>query len=127
MAPLVRFAGISVAFGDQAVLIDADFAIGLGEHVCLIGRNGAGKSTTLKLIAGTQLPDDGAVELPSRLRWSLLEQKLADESDELVRDFVAHGMARQLERIKDYQRRTAAGTDDRAALRELEELEREIE
>jgi ABC transport system ATP-binding/permease protein len=127
MAPLVRFAGVSVAFGDQRVLVDADFAIELGERVCLIGRNGAGKSTTLKLIAGTQEPDDGAVERPGRLRWSMLEQRLADESAELVRDFVARGMARQLQRIAEFQRLTAAGSGDRAALRELESLQREID
>jgi ATP-binding cassette subfamily F protein uup len=127
MAPLVRFDGVSVSFGDQRVLIDAEFSIGPGERVCLIGRNGAGKSTTLKLIAGTQQPDDGSVEMPARLRWSMLEQKLADESDEIVRDFVARGMARQLDRIAEFERMTAAGSPDRAVLRDVEALQREIE
>jgi ATP-binding cassette subfamily F protein uup len=127
MAPLIRFDAISVAFGDQRVLVDAGFSIEPGERVCLIGRNGAGKSTTLKLIAGTQEPDDGVVEKPARLRWSILEQRLADESPELVRDFVARGMAGQLERIESFQRMTAAGSEDPAVLRELEALEREIE
>ena len=62
MTPLVRFDAVSVTFGEQRVLAQADFLIRPGERVCLIGRNGAGKSTTLKLIAGTQQPDDGAVE-----------------------------------------------------------------
>ena len=127
MTPLVRFDAVSVTFGEQRVLIEADFLIRPGERVCLIGRNGAGKSTTLKLIAGTQQPDDGAVEMPARLRWSMLEQKLADESAELVRDFVARGMARQLERIAEFERLTAASSDDRAALRDLEALQREID
>jgi len=127
MTPLVRFDTVSVTFGEQRVLAQADFLIRPGERVCLIGRNGAGKSTTLKLIAGTQQPDDGAVELQARLRWSMLEQKLADESAELVRDFVARGMARQLERIAEFERLTAVSSDDRAALRELEALQREID
>ena len=127
MAPLVRFDAVSVAFGEQRILIDADFAIESGERVCLIGRNGAGKSTTLKLIAGTQEPDDGAVEKPTRLRWSMLEQRLADESAELVRDFVARGMAGQLQRIAEFQRLTGEGSHDRAALREIEALQREID
>jgi ATP-binding cassette subfamily F protein uup len=117
MAPLVRFDAVSVTFGEQRVLIDADLAIEPGERVCLVGRNGAGKSTTLKLITGAQEPDDGAVEKPARLRWSLLEQKLADESQELVRDYVAHGMAGQLARIAEFERLTAAVPHDRAALR----------
>jgi ATP-binding cassette subfamily F protein uup len=127
MAPLVRFDAVSVTFGEQRVLIDADFAIEPGERVCLIGRNGAGKSTTLRLITGAQDPDDGAVEKPIRLRWSLLEQKLADESLELVRDYVAHGMAGQLARIAEFERLTAASPHDHAALREVEALQREIE
>src|SRR5512139_4053645 len=118
MAPLVRFDAVSVTFGEQRVLIDADLSIEPGERVCLIGRNGAGKSTTLRLITGAQEPDDGAIEKPARLRWSLLEQKLADESQELVRDYVARGMAGQLARIGEFERLTAAVPHDRAALRE---------
>jgi ATP-binding cassette subfamily F protein uup len=127
MAPLVRFDAVSVTFGEQRVLIDADLAIEPGERVCLVGRNGAGKSTTLKLITGAQEPDDGAVEKPARLRLSLLEQKLADESLELVRDYVAHGMAGQLARIAEFERLTASSPHDRAALREIEALQRDID
>jgi len=127
MAPLVRFDAVSVTFGEQRVLISADMAIEPGERVCLVGRNGAGKSTTLKLITGAQEPDDGAVEKPARLRWSLLEQKLADESLELVRDYVAHGMAGQLARMAEFERLTAAAAQDRTALREIESLQRAID
>ncbi len=127
MAPLVRFAAVSVTFGEQRVLIDADFGIEPGERVCLVGRNGAGKSTSLKLITGAQEPDDGDVEKPTRLRFSLLEQKLADESLELVRDYVARGMAGQLARIADFERLTAAVPHDGAMLREIESLQREID
>ena len=127
MAPLVRFDAVSVTFGEQRVLIDADLAIEPGERVCLVGRNGAGKSTTLKLITGNQEPDDGAIEKPARLRWSLLEQKLADESQELVRDYVARGMAGQLARIAEFERLTTAVPHDRAALREIEAWQREID
>ncbi len=127
MAPLVRFDAVSVTFGEQRVLIDADLAIEPGERVCLVGRNGAGKSTTLKLITGNQEPDDGAIEKPARLRWSLLEQKLADESQELVRDYVARGMAGQLARIAEFERLTAVVPHDRVALREIEAWQREID
>ncbi len=127
MAFLVRFDAVSVAFGEQRVLVEADFAIEPGERVCLIGRNGAGKSTTLKLIARTQEPDDGTVEMPARLRFSVLEQKLADESEELVRDYVAHGMAAQLARIAEFERLTGQSSHDRTVLAEIEALQREIE
>jgi ATP-binding cassette subfamily F protein uup len=127
MAPLVRFDAVSVSFGEQRVLVDADFAIEPGERVCLIGRNGAGKSTTLRLITGLQEADSGTVEMPRQLRWSLLEQKLAEESAELVENYVAKGMAAQLARIAEFERLTASATQDRAALRELESLQRAID
>ncbi len=127
MSPLVRFDAVSVAFGEQRILIEADLAIDAKERVCLMGRNGAGKSTTLRLITGTLEPDSGAVERPNRLRWSLLDQQLADESDELVREFVARGMVAQLARIAELERLTAKGVPDRATLREIESLQREIE
>src|SRR5882757_9308177 len=127
MAPLIRFDAVSVAFGEQRILFEANFSIESGERVCLIGRNGAGKSTTLKLITGAQEPDEGAVERPGRLHWSLLDQKLAEESAMPVREFVALGMAQQLERIAEFQRLSAAGASDRTAMRGIEAMQREIE
>jgi len=61
MAVLVRFKEISLAFGDQKILVNANFTIGSQERVCLIGRNGAGKSSTLKLVAGEIEPDEGEI------------------------------------------------------------------
>ncbi|HWO93211.1 MAG TPA: ATP-binding cassette domain-containing protein, partial [Dehalococcoidia bacterium] len=94
--------------------------------MCLIGRNGAGKSTTLKLVTGELEPDEGTVERPSSLRFSVLDQKLADGSDVTVREFVARGMEAHLARIAAYQRLAAERQPDAATLREMESLEREI-
>ena len=58
---LVSLQDVSVAFGGPPVLNHADFAIARGERVCLLGRNGAGKSTFMKVLDGTQVPDSGAV------------------------------------------------------------------
>jgi ATP-binding cassette subfamily F protein uup len=127
MAPLVRFDAVSVAFGEQRVLTEADFVIEPNERVCLLGRNGAGKSTTLRLITGNLEPDHGSVERPLRLRWSLLDQQLADESEELVQDYVARGMVAQLERIADFERLSAQAERSRSVLAQIEALQREIE
>ena len=127
MAPLVRFDAVSVAFGDQPILVEAMFAIEPGERVCLIGRNGAGKSTTLRLITGAQDPDEGVVERPGQLRWSLLDQKLAEQSDQQVQDFVALGMDQQLRRIDRFQELSTNGTPAKSVTREIESLQREIE
>ena len=127
MAPLVRFDQVSVAFGDQKILVEAMLTIDPGERVCLIGRNGAGKSTTLKLISGTVEPDEGKVERPANLRIGLLDQKLAEESQHTAREFVALGMAAQLSRIAAFERLSAVTSPDRAVLREIEALQRQID
>ncbi len=126
MLPLVRFDAVSLAYGDQRILVDADLAIEPGERVCLIGRNGSGKSSTLKLISGAIEPDEGTVERPARLRLSVLEQALANVSEQSVRDFVSEGLAEQLERIARYEALSAEPEPGKATLRELEALEREI-
>jgi ABC transport system ATP-binding/permease protein len=126
-APLVRFDAVSIAFGEQKILVDASLAIESNERVCLIGRNGAGKSTTLKLITGELEPDAGKVERPSQVRLGMLEQSLADASDQTARDFVALGMAAQSARIERFERLSTQADRDRVTLRELEDLEREIE
>ena len=56
---LLRFEDIRLDFGEQVILRDAEFSIEPGERICLIGRNGAGKSTTLKLITGELEADQG--------------------------------------------------------------------
>jgi ABC transport system ATP-binding/permease protein len=127
MPPLIRFDNVSVAFGEQKVLVDATFVLDPGERVCLIGRNGAGKSTTLKLITGAVEPDGGKVERPNSVRMSLLDQRLAEESELSAREFVALGMAAQIERIAHFQRLSARQPPDRGTLREIEALQREIE
>jgi ABC transport system ATP-binding/permease protein len=126
MSFLIRFDCVSLSFGDQNILSAATFSIEPGERVCLIGRNGAGKSTTLKLIMGQLEPDDGKIERPAALRVSVLEQALADVSDQTVGDFVAEGMAEQLRRIEHYGELTSGAAVNKAVLREAEQLEREI-
>ena len=49
---LLRFDNVSLRFGDQVILEEATFSLEAGDRVCLIGRNGAGKSSTFKLIMG---------------------------------------------------------------------------
>ena len=59
---LVRFDKVSLEFGDNPLLIEADLAIEPGERVCLIGRNGAGKTSLLRLITGALPPDHGDLQ-----------------------------------------------------------------
>jgi ATP-binding cassette subfamily F protein uup len=123
---LVRFDAVCLSFGDQVILSEADLRVEPGDRLCLIGRNGAGKSTSLKLISGELEPDDGTVDRPVGLRLAVLDQSLAEASDESVTDFVARGLAEQIERIERYRKLTETAGASREGLREIENLEREI-
>ena len=74
---LLRFDDIGLEFGDQLILRNAELAIEPGERICLIGRNGAGKSTTLKLIMGTLEADRGEIIAKDDLIVSQLEHSLS--------------------------------------------------
>ena len=81
---------VQLAFGGPALLDGANFSLERGERVCLIGRNGEGKSTLLKLIEGTLLPDAGEVSLQNGITISMLAQDVPMDSGK-VADIVADG------------------------------------
>ena len=58
---LVRLDDVSLAYGEQKLLVHVGFEIDPGERVCLIGRNGTGKTTLLHLIVGNDHPDSGII------------------------------------------------------------------
>ena len=61
MAPVLHLKDITVSFGGQTLLDEAELSVGPGERVCLVGRNGSGKSTLMKIAAGLSEPDGGTV------------------------------------------------------------------
>jgi ATP-binding cassette subfamily F protein uup len=123
---LVRLSDVSLDFGDQVILRDADLVIEPGERVCLVGRNGAGKTTLLRLIAGTLTPDAGEIEFRSGVVVSQLEQTLPEQLELTASAYVAQAMAPLQALVDDYERRAAAQPEGRA-LRELEELQQHID
>ena len=123
---LIRFEDISLDFGEQKILTEASFSIETGERVCLIGRNGAGKSTTFKLITESIECDRGEIVRKSGLVVSQLEQSLPEAEDLPVRDVVRSGLTGIQSLLDEYHRRSATDLD-RDGLRELEELHRQID
>ena len=123
---LIRFEDVSLDFGEQKILTEASFSIEPGERVCLIGRNGAGKSTTFKLITESIECDRGEIVRKSGLVVSQLEQSLPEAEDLPVRDVVRSGLTGIQSLLDEYHRRSATDLD-RDGLRELEELHRQID
>jgi ATP-binding cassette subfamily F protein uup len=124
--PLLRFDDVSLEYGDNHLLIHADLTVEAGERVCLIGRNGAGKTSLLKLITGEVQPDHGEIEYQSELRISQLEQNLPEGLEDTVHQVVADGLADVQAWVDDYESRSASELD-KAGLREIEKLQRKIE
>jgi ABC transport system ATP-binding/permease protein len=123
---LLRFDDVSLEFGEQKILEDANFAIEPGERVCLIGRNGAGKSTTLKLISGELEPDRGELVQQEGLTVSQLAQTLPLAMAQTVREVVRSGLA-PVEALLAEFRRLSGAELDRDGLRELEALQAQID
>ncbi|MCL7944845.1 ATP-binding cassette domain-containing protein [Marinobacter sp. ATCH36] len=74
--PLLTLDAISLAFGMQPLLDQASMTMEPGERVCLLGRNGEGKSTLLKIVTGEVVPDGGVVRLEDGAKLSVLPQNL---------------------------------------------------
>jgi ATP-binding cassette subfamily F protein uup len=121
---LLGMQDVSIAFGGPPVLDRANFAIEKGERVCLLGRNGAGKSTIMKLLDGTILPDSGDVVRQVGVTVTRLEQEVPDDVAGSIFDVVAAGLGeagRLLARYHDAAHRAATESSERA-LRDLDTL-----
>ena len=123
---LIRFDEVSLDFGDQKILTAADLSIEPGERVCLIGRNGAGKSTTFKLITGEIDCDHGEIVGKAGLVVSQLEQSLPHAGNEPVRDVVRAGLTGIQALLDEYHERSQQDLD-KDGLRELETLHKQID
>src|ERR687894_502315 len=77
---LVNLKSVGKGYGSRSVLHDITLGINAGERIGIVGRNGDGKSTLLRLIAGVEEPDAGSVTRSGALQLALLEQR--DELDE---------------------------------------------
>ncbi len=123
---ILRFDEVSLEFGEQKILTEADLAIEASERICLIGRNGAGKSTTLKLICGEIEPDRGDITRSSSLVISQLEQTLPEAMDLIVHDVVRSGLE-EIQRLLEEYKRLSNLDLDRQGLIALEALHAKID
>jgi len=123
---LLRFDEISLDFGELKILHEASFSIETGERLCLIGRNGAGKSTTLKLISGELEPDRGEIVRGNNLIISELSQSLPEAMQLGVRDVVRAGLAGIESMLHEYEQLSRLKLD-REGMRDLEALHARID
>src|SRR5438477_13081448 len=93
---LITLLDAQLAFGHIALLDHADFSLEAGERVGLIGRNGAGKSSLLKILADLEHADDGTLQLQQGLTIAYVAQEPALDADSTVFDAVRVALAEVL-------------------------------
>ena len=126
---VISLSNAQLAFGHVALLDHADFSLEAGERIGLIGRNGTGKSSLLKVIAGLAKLDDGLLSFQQGLRIAYVAQEPEFNPQASVFDTVAAGVSNALELIAQYEQLTSQlGTDDDSALLEkMQQLQSSID
>ena len=129
--PLATLDSACLAFGHVALLDHADLVIERGERIGLIGRNGTGKSSLLKIVGGEMPLDDGKLWREPELNYALVAQEPVLDPEITVFDAVAAGLGAQTALLHEYHeltRELAHDDGDHAALLDrMQELQTEFE
>jgi ATP-binding cassette subfamily F protein uup len=127
--PLLLLQRAGLAFGHQPLFDAADLQIEEGERIALIGRNGSGKSSLLRVIAGEIPPDRGSIWRAPGLRVSRLDQEVPDTVDRTAFDEVASGLGELGALVSDYHLAATrvSTTHDASDLEELGRLQHMLE
>ena len=123
--PLIRLDKVSINFGTQVILEEVNLSIKRGQKLGLLGRNGTGKSTLMKLIANDIEPDSGERWLRSGVKVAWLEQNLPLGDELTVYDMVASGLEKTGELLKQYHRLIADYNNE--DISQLEAIQDQIE
>ncbi len=128
---LLSLHNLHLAFGSAPLFEDASLNVRSGERICLLGRNGTGKSTLLKVIAGELAPDSGEVIRRQGLRIARVAQEVPVQLEGSVFDLVAGGLGEQAGLLAAYHRTTQqlaqSQTQNDALLEELGRLQKRLE
>ncbi|WP_445370610.1 ATP-binding cassette domain-containing protein [Methylomonas sp. HW2-6] len=125
--PLIRLNNVSIAFGVHALLDNASFQLDPGERVGLLGRNGEGKSTLMKIIAGEIPPDHGEIWKQPELRLAWLEQAPTLDGDATIYEAVAGGLGELGRLIASYHELLTHMDGSEQALQALGEVQHKLE
>ena len=114
--PIVTLDNASLAYGHVPLLDRALFNIDIGERVALIGRNGAGKSSLIHVLAGSRQLDDGLIWKKPGLKLAVVEQEPQLDPLQTARATVAGGLAPQQALLREYDELMHQAMHDQAAL-----------
>jgi ATP-binding cassette subfamily F protein uup len=119
---------VSLAYGHIPLLNKIDLRVSAGERVCLVGRNGTGKSTLFRVICGLVQPDDGELWHKDTLRISYLEQEVPADNIQTIFEIVAAGLGEIGVLLAEYHNIVHhITTGDKYALQKMEKLHHKID
>jgi len=124
---LVRLDKVSLAFGARPLLDQVSLQIDQGERIALIGRNGEGKSSLLRLLRGASEPDAGTVWLQPGARVAHLAQDINAVSADTVEALVRRGLPQQGQALAEYEALAQQDLHTAAQRRRLDELHVELD
>lgn len=125
--PLLSIKDLSHSFGEAPVLDHVNLSIEKGERICLVGRNGEGKSTLLKLLGKKIKPDEGEVIYSRNARVTELRQDVPATLEGTVYDVVAEGVGELGRTIKQWHHAAMQAAENPSALKQMDVLQQEIE
>ncbi len=117
---------VSLHYGEQVLLEKVNFTIQEKDRLCLVGRNGAGKSSLIKLLLKQNLPDGGVIRIDDGIRVAELPQTLPAADDRLVMDVVLSGKEAVGKWLHEYHELSMIASTD-AHMKKLEKLQHNIE
>jgi len=123
---LIVLTDAKLAFGHVDLLANTAFSLEAGERVGLIGRNGTGKSSLLKILAGIEKMDDGLLQYQQGLRIAYVPQEPVFEAEETVFDAVAKGVA-QVKALREEYEALSVGDWDDAAQHRMDAVQSQLE
>ncbi|MDT8386189.1 MAG: ATP-binding cassette domain-containing protein [Thiogranum sp.] len=126
---LLRIRNLRLSFGGPPLLNGIDLTIEPGERICLVGQNGCGKSSLLKVLENRITPDDGVIERQQGLKVAALAQELPTDFSGTVFDCVAEGLGELgtfMRRFHQLSHELALDTSDKL-LEQLESVQHELE
>ncbi len=109
---LISLSGITVKFGGPALLDGVDFHLEAGDRVCLVGRNGEGKSTLLRLLNGEIEPDEGKITVAAGVTTAYLPQTVPQNMTGTIREIISGNRhkSEEIDRVLSFVKLDAAAT-----------------
>ena len=127
---LISYRNLSISFGGPLLLDDVGITIDRKERICLLGRNGEGKSTLLRILAEQVKPDTGEVERMDGFRVAKLDQEIPVGVEGTVFDLVAKGLGPEANLLREYNlavQKLGESSEDEKLGEEVDRLQAELD